>query len=466
MNKFLTHIQSLSQTENDLALWQHFFSKCSDHDKMIVLQICLDNKLHKLVNSVQLKMLVQEYTRLPLWIIEASQRKVKDSIETLSLLLPRNDNVGSVTLKDLCNTIRILKTKTKVEQKYYILETWRTLSFNQYYLFNRIVTGVKLQEVKLEYLEKALAQYFDLNICWIRYCLKFKFDQQLNFNTLFKLDKNASSNLPNRFEVVNENQQVVPMQDYHFVELLAGKRVQIINSATSIIAWSEENRIIDKFDYFLESVHKDLTFPFIIEGEIIAVKNEVKFSLWKVHEADDLNTELIKHHFKTKWFQFANKKQLSTFQTKSLSSGAGLIGINRTNNHYVLMPPPRKYFNAVLMYAQKRMGTKQFDSITFGLRSASGQSISIGKLKWSAIDTELSEELRLWILTNKSERIGPIVVVPEHYVFALSCSYINRSARHKSGFKVHDIALEKSQFMDDLTQITAVSFLAENALES
>ena len=105
--------------------------------------------------------------------------------------------------------------------------------------------------------------------------------------------------------------------------------------------------------------------------------------------------------------------------------------------------------NAMLLYVRPTGRTNAQFELTFGLyhegayisclRANLGQDVDGGWIQ--GLDDEL--DILTWINGNLGERIGPIRGVTPGEIFELQCESVQRSSRHKSGFKSESVRILK-----------------------
>lgn len=94
--------------------------------------------------------------------------------------------------------------------------------------------------------------------------------------------------------------------------------------------------------------------------------------------------------------------------------------------------------DAVLMYAQRGHGKRSsfYSDYTFGLWTAEGALVPVGKAYFGFTDEEL-KEIDRFVRNNTTERFGPVRAVTataeRGLVLEVAFEGVNRSARHKSG---------------------------------
>jgi DNA ligase-1 len=153
-------------------------------------------------------------------------------------------------------------------------------------------------------------------------------------------------------------------------------------------------------------------------------------------------------------------EDLRALRQEAADSGGlkeGLM-IKRRDSLYVSGRPKHAWYkwkrdpfllDAVLMYAQRGTGKRSsfYSDFTFGLWSADGKLLPIGKAYFGFTDEEL-KQLDKWVRNHKLARFGPVQEVEKTLVFEVAFDSAQTSKRHKSGYalrfpRIHRIRWDK-----------------------
>ena len=91
--ELVTKLGTSTKTNDKLDALVNYFSVADGKDKVWVIAIFSGRRPKRAVNSTQLASYCIELTGLPFWLFEESYHTVGDLAETISLLLPANENV-------------------------------------------------------------------------------------------------------------------------------------------------------------------------------------------------------------------------------------------------------------------------------------------------------------------------------------------------------------------------------------
>lgn len=145
MKLFASLVQTLgaaTKTNIKLDALAEYFKQADDRDKIWVIAIFSGRKPKRVISSADLVNYCIELTGLPHWLFEECYHTVGDLAETLSLLIP--EGKGSFTgfpLNYYLNKLIFLQKADESEKKKFILDSWKEMTRNEMFVFNKLITG-------------------------------------------------------------------------------------------------------------------------------------------------------------------------------------------------------------------------------------------------------------------------------------------------------------------------------------
>jgi len=131
-----------SKTNAKLDALVQYFENAEDRDKVWVIAIFSGRKPKRVVSSSFLINICIEITGYPAWLFEESYHTVGDLGETLSLLVPEGKTEASgFPLSYYLKKLIELDGAGDEEKKNFILESWKGMSRNEMFVFNKLITG-------------------------------------------------------------------------------------------------------------------------------------------------------------------------------------------------------------------------------------------------------------------------------------------------------------------------------------
>jgi DNA ligase 1 len=145
MNRFANLVQMLgaaTKTNIKLEALVEYFEQADERDKVWVIAIFSGRKPKRIISSADLISYGLEITGLPLWLFEECYHTVGDLAETLSLLIPKGKSTkAGLQLNYYLNKLILLQKSEEPERKNFILDSWKELTKNEMFVFNKLITG-------------------------------------------------------------------------------------------------------------------------------------------------------------------------------------------------------------------------------------------------------------------------------------------------------------------------------------
>ncbi|MBE7178073.1 MAG: ATP-dependent DNA ligase [Mucilaginibacter polytrichastri] len=156
--RLFTELDETNKTLEKLAAIRKYFAAASDTDKMVMLALFTGKRPRRQINSTLMKQWAMELANIPEWLFEESYHVVGDMGETISLLLPRNDNSSDKSLTAWMDEIRQLGAMDDAEKKRWLVDAWMQLNAQERFVFNKLLGGSFRVGVSQQLVVKALGE--------------------------------------------------------------------------------------------------------------------------------------------------------------------------------------------------------------------------------------------------------------------------------------------------------------------
>src|SRR5580765_7900023 len=164
----VTTLGTSTKTNDKLDALNDYFSSADDKDKVWVIAIFSGRRPKRAVTATQLQDWCVELTGLPRWIFEESYHTVGDLAETIALLLPEKNISGrSFPLHYFLEQLIVIEKQDESVRKKFILDAWQSMTRNERFVFNKLITGGFRIGVSQKMMVNALAKTVDLESSFI-----------------------------------------------------------------------------------------------------------------------------------------------------------------------------------------------------------------------------------------------------------------------------------------------------------
>ncbi|HSZ34065.1 MAG TPA: ATP-dependent DNA ligase [Puia sp.] len=281
MNRFAILVQTLgaaTKTNIKLEALVEYFEQADERDKVWVIAIFSGRKPKRIISSADLISYGLEITALPLWLFEECYHTVGDLAETLSLLIPAGKGTkAGLQLNYYLNKLILLQKSEEPEKKNFILDSWKELTKNEMFVFNKLITGNFRIGVSQKMIVNALARSTKNDPSVIAHRITGNWDPMtFPFSELTsKKSGLLDYSKPYPFYLayaLDEDLNSLGSPDEWFAEWKwDGIRGEIILRNSNLFVWSRgEELMTEKFPEFspLQSLLPDGT---VLDGEIICL---------------------------------------------------------------------------------------------------------------------------------------------------------------------------------------------------
>ncbi|WP_333851902.1 ATP-dependent DNA ligase [Epilithonimonas sp.] len=490
--ELINALESTNKTNAKIDAIIDYLERTPDDDKVWFIALFTGKRPKRNVNSNYMKEWALEITQLPSWVFQESYSSVGDLGETLSLILPPPTEKIERTLSEWMNDIINLKSKTEIEKKEFVLTSWNGLDYTERLIFNKLLGGSFRIGVSDKTLINALTKFSEQESSALMHSLMGKWlPNEVSFQELISAENvNPDNSKPYpsclAYPLEKDLEELGTPDEWQIEYKWDGIRGQIIRRNNEVFIWSRgEELITEQFPEITEVVQQ-MKGNFVIDGEILAVKdnkvlnfNELQkrlnrktltkkmlseipiqvfaYDLLEL-EGNDLrekpisarrvmleelllnqNPENIKISLQ---IAFENWNELYQIRENSREINSEGLMLKQKNSHYHSGRKKGDWWkwkidpltiDAVLIYAQKGSGRRSayYTDYTFAVKNED-KLVTIAKAYSGLTDKEIMEVSK-FVNKNAIEKFGPVRTVKPELVFEIAFEGIGFSNRHKSG---------------------------------
>jgi DNA ligase 1 len=499
MRNFAHLIQVLDGTNSTKlkvdALVHYFGIEKNEVDRLWMVALFTGKRPQRFVSTTLLRIWCAEQSGIPLWLFEDTYHIIGDLAESIALMLPSHDRTSDVGISDLILQMQSLKNKEEDQKKQFVLHHWTSLSQDEIWIFNKLITGGFRIGVSKNLVIQALAISTGLTSSQVAHTLTGNWKPETsNWSDLFDPQKvKADISKPYPFylsyPIAEENLSDITSADWIAEWKWDGIRCQRIQRSQNVFIWSRGEELInEQFPELLE-VSYDID-NFVLDGEILVWSEEKPmgfqdlqkrmgrknpgkkilndyptiFMAYDVLEYDgqDIRSipfrdrrKLLESIFETKignpniiiseslpfesLYDLENHRQNAAHRNAEglmLKSKAGIYHSGRKSGEMWKWKKQPFTIDAVMIYAQRGHGRRAglFSDFTFALWNDK-TLVPFAKAYSGLTDVEMNE-ITAWVRKNTVESFGPVSSVHPELVFELAFEDIMISSRHKSGVAV------------------------------
>ncbi len=499
MKKFaqlLLDLENTSSTLKKVAALRAFFHEAEPTDRVWAIALFTHRRPKRKVTTRLLAEWAVEESGLDTWLFEESYAVVGDLAETLSLILPTNEQTTNESLTYWIDWLLSMEQDSELDKKRKILETWRVLDQQERFVFNKLITGGFRVGISKNLITRSLAEVTNQETTEMSHRLMGNWDpSKITYEELIlKKDENEDLSKPYPFYLAypleSEVDALGKESDWIAEWKWDGIRSQLIKREDQLYLWSRgEELITEKFPE-LHVLNDLLPEGTVIDGELLPFKDgqPLSFALLqtrigrknitkkqlieaparilaydllefegkdirkepihkrRTHLADILSDEAVSEYVMlsdqvafSSWHQLAELRKESRahyaegFMLKHKDS---VYQTGRKRGDWWKWKVDPLSIDAVMIYAQKGHGRRAdiYSDYTFAVWDGEGL-VPFAKAYSGLTDKELLEVTR-FVRGNTLERFGPVRTVNATQVFEIHFEGIAESKRHKSGIAV------------------------------
>ena len=490
----ITKLGTSTKTNEKLEALSYYFSTADDADKVWVIALFSGRRPKRMLSSAFLSLWCMELSNLPAWLFEESYHTVGDLAETIALLLPEA-NINGQSEKSLSYYIGAflqMEKEGEAVKKEFVINTWMTMTKDERFVFNKLLTGNFRIGVSQKMIVNALAKTVQLEPGIIAHRISGNWDPSTtSFTDLLNEDAtNVDYSKPYPFYLAyaldTEVSELGPGNEWQAEWKWDGIRGQVIKRNNELFVWSRgEELLTDKFPEY-NSLKDILPEGIVLDGEIIPSvdKKPLPFALlqtrigrknvtkkhlqdapiaffsydileyegndireWPLEKRRNLLEDIVTRldHpvlLLSPVINFSSWEQLAAIRESSREMGAEGIMLKRRSSTYQVGRKVGDWWkwkidplviDAVMIYAQKGHGRRSnlYTDYTFAVKDGE-KLVSFAKAYSGLTDKEFAQ-VDSFVKRNSLEKFGPVRTVKPELVFEIAFEGIAASNRHKSG---------------------------------
>jgi DNA ligase-1 len=267
-----------TKTNDKLAALEDYFGQADDRDKVWVIAIFSGRRPKRVVSSSFLIEICIEITHYPPWLFEESYHTVGDLGETLSLLVPeRTTETIGLPLHYYLEKLISLGKANDTEKKKFIYDSWLSMTRNEMFVFNKLITGNFRIGVSQKMIVNALARTVKNNPSVIAHRISGNWDPQtFPFSELMGeqsslLDHSRPYPFYLAYALEEELSSLGDPSEWFAEWKWDGIRGEIIRRNGQLFVWSRgEELMTDKFPEY-QPLQDLLPEGIVLDGEIICL---------------------------------------------------------------------------------------------------------------------------------------------------------------------------------------------------
>ncbi len=488
-----TQLDQTTKTNAKVDALAQYFAQADEQDRLWTIAILSHRRPKRTVKTSQLREWAAELSALPQWLFEDSYHVVGDLAETIALVLPKPSSSSTQNFTYWINFIKSLADLEEEEKAKQVKAAWFSLSYEERFIFNKLITGGFRVGVSQKLMVKALSKYTGIEENQLAHRLMGNWtpddttfqDLILSENPLDDISKPYPFYLAYALDVKFED--LGSPDDWQAERKWDGIRGQIIIREGEIFVWSRgEELVTDKFPEY-KPLAQLLPNGTVLDGEIlpfkegkplsfnelqtrIGRKNVTKKILQNVpvvlmvydlleYNGEDIRTRSLHDRrglLEELVDQYPTDGILLLSDTLNAQSWEELAAIRETSRQHhseglmlkrkdSIYQAGRKrgdwwkwkvdplVIDAVLIYAQRGHGRRAnlYTDYTFAVWDED-RLVPFTKAYSGLTDKEF-QEVTDYVKKNTIERFGPVRSVTPNLVFEIAFEGINASTRHKSG---------------------------------
>ncbi|HEY8388221.1 MAG TPA: ATP-dependent DNA ligase [Parasegetibacter sp.] len=491
--ELVAQLGTSTKTNDKLDILVRYFRNADPKDRVWVIALFSGRRPKRAVNTTLLSKWCVEISGIPQWLFEESYQTTGDLAETIALLLPpANQSTGEKSLHYYIEQLKLLEKSGEETRKDFITRAWMSMTTEERFVFNKIITGSFRIGVSQNIIVNALAKTLYVEPSVVAHRISGNWDpstisyEELLHNTAGKPDFSKPYPFFLAYAIDEEIEILGKPGEWQAEWKWDGIRGQVIHRNNELFVWSRgEELITDKFPEY-HAFRNLLPNGVVIDGEIIpsinnkplpfallqtriGKKNITKKQLQEVpvalfaydlleYNGEDLrNRPLIERRnlleeiitksnhpalILSPVIHFDSWKELAEIREHSRETSAEGIMLKRKNSVYQAGRRRGDWWkwkidpltiDAVMIYAQKGHGRRSnlYTDYTFAVRDGD-KLVPFAKAYSGLTDKEFAE-VDYFVKNNSLEKFGPVRTVKPELVFEIAFEGIATSNRHKSG---------------------------------
>ena len=513
--KRFTQLYHELEKETEIELLHFYFAayaeETTSRDVEWAIHFLRGGGLKRLVSLAQLADLAREQVDFSSSIFEACVDASSDLIETISLVIPQNQERELFGLTYWIDEIQRVKRAEFNKKLEFIRQAWKNLQLDERYFFNRIITNSFRSPISQNQLVQVLATFLEKSSHQIAYSIYHLSDQLPNsLVELSSFQADGDSPFPIEFiephEISDTSKIGVPESFTGSFEW-NGVRTQWIVTSDESHLWTRRGELVsDKFPEF-RSLADQFNTSCILDGVLMAhsenellpkshVRNRIKrkritnkiifdnpvyfcaFDILKIGKTDltarpyidrrKLLEEFVQSLAKNDLIKLSDDTAISTWdmldnhwnELRLLKSHALIL--KKKNDGYTGDSVWYKYkapafsVQGVVLYVKRGEGSlaNSFTEYTLGAR------IGSDLIPFTKVTAKFNDEdtlaMKAFVKNNTIERFGPVYSLEAKAIFEITYEAIEVAKRRKSGLMLKNplfIAWHRDGGLSDVVRL-------------
>ena len=523
----ISAIEITNKTNSKISALVDYFKVAPDKDKLWLITLFTGKRPSRPVKTTLMRQWCLEITGYPEWLFLESYSSVGDLGETIALMLPNPTHRIEKSLSEWMSELIALKPKSDADKKEYVLEAWSGLEMQERLIFNKLIGGSFRIGVSKKTLVNALSKYSGIDANQLMHSIIGNWDiKTISFEDLLNGEHiNYDNSKPYPFCLAYSLEKQLPElgspQEWQVEYKWDGIRGQIVKRNGELFIWSRGEELVTEQFPELETALKIFEDDFVIDGEILALKDNavllfndlqkrlnrknvskkmleeipVGFYIYDMLEfnGEDLRTKPLAERREALEKLYQSKTSADTIQLSKIIDFNDWDQLNDLRNKarefnsegLMLKQKISPYhtgrikgdwwkwkvdpltIDAVMIYAQKGSGRRssKYTDYTFAVKKDEGL-VTIAKAYSGLTDVEITE-ISKFVNKNAIEKFGPVRTVKPELVFEIAFEGIAFSNRHKSGVALRFpriLRWRRDKTVNDIDTIEQVKLLITNPI--
>jgi DNA ligase 1 len=491
--QLVSDISASTKTNDKLQALRNYFAKADDKDKVWVIAIFSGRRPKRIVNSTLLSVWCTELAGVPFWLFAESYHTVGDLAETVTLLLPDpSEKPSEHSLSYYLDKFIEIGPQDETIRKQFILDCWQTMTEDERFVFNKLITGSFRIGVSQKMMVNALAGSASLPASVIAHRISGNWDPSTTVFSELLSEEAATLDISKPYPfylayALDEDPAVLGNPaEWQAEWKWDGIRGQVIKRNDQLFVWSRgEELMTDKFPEY--TILRDLLpdgvvldgeiipsengqpLPFAVMQTRIGRKNVTKKQLqeapisffaydlleyggedWRNKSMQERREKLeeIAANIKnpvlilSPVIEFATWEELAKIRSQSRDMNSEGIMLKRKSSIYQVGRKRGDWWkwkidaltiDCVMIYAAKGSGRRSnlYTDYTFAVRD--GDKLVAFTKAYSGLTDQEFAQVDNFVKRNAIEKFGPVRTVKPELVFEIAFEGIAASNRHKSG---------------------------------
>ena len=524
-SNLISALEITNKTNAKIDALVEYFKDAPDKDKLWLIALFTGKRPSRPVKTTLMREWCMELSHLPEWLFLESYSTVGDLGETMALLLPQPTHHLDLSLHEWMTELKALKPKSDDEKKAFVLEAWTGLDQQERLIFNKLIGGSFRIGVSKKTLVNALSKLTGIDTNQLMHSIignwsidDISFEELIN-GTHINYDNSKPYPFCLAYALEKDLPELGEPSAWIVEQKWDGIRGQIVKRNDEIYIWSRGEELVTKqFPELVEAI-KNFKFDFVLDGEILAMKNNdvllfndlqkrlnrknvtkklledipIGFYAYDLleFEGDDIRSTpfierrqrletifdsiALPNHLRLSFLvEFEKWEDLHAIRNNSRAINSEGLMLKQKDSPYHTGRKKGDWWkwkvdpltiDAVMIYAQKGSGRRssKYTDYTFAVKKDDAL-VTVAKAYSGLTDKEITE-ISQWVNKNAIERFGPVRTVKPELVFEIAFEGIALSNRHKSGVALRFPRIarwRRDKPVDEIDTIETVKQLISN----